>query len=160
MDTIESNRLYCAKLEDSDRKSLVKLYTDNDTRKYLGGSILLSDAQKKVNNILKSDSSIFKVCLKENNEFIGLIYIEKYYDNKSTEISYEFLSKHWKKGYAYEIMIEVLKYCKNKLNLKYVIAETQELNKGSINLLNKLGYFELDRLIRFNEKQIVYRKNL
>lgn len=103
---------------------------------------------------------IFAVRLKENGAFLGLVYLNPYYDTPACEFSYEFLPEFWGQGYACEVLSELLRYCGQERGEKELLAETQQKNTASRRLLEKLGFEQEKELTRFGERQMVYRKIL
>lgn len=159
-----TDRCYLQKIQAEDKKDIIKLYTNSETRMYLGGALSIQEADEKFDDLIKNhqiinNEAIYTVKLK-NEKFIGLIYLSPYYDINFYEISYEFLPEYWGHGYAYEVMQEILNTCRMKFGLKKIYAETQTKNLRSRKLLEKLGYKKENELIRFNEDQTVYSINL
>ncbi|MEP6902343.1 MAG: GNAT family N-acetyltransferase [Actinomycetota bacterium] len=62
------------------------------------------------------------------------------------DIGFAFLPQFERKGYAFESANAVMKYGREKLNLKRVLAITSQDNESSGRLLEKLG-FKFERLI-------------
>ena len=81
-----------------DVKNAVKIYTNGQTRKFLGGALPRYEAEKKAADLLNkkiADEKVFAVKTRAEKEFIGLIYFAPYYDSGYYEISYEFLPEFW-----------------------------------------------------------------
>ncbi len=161
---LSTERCCLKKVTDEDRKDIIKLYVNPDTRKYLGGALSTQAAEEKFDDIIKNQATtnndaVYTVKLKDKT-FIGLIYLSPYYDKSFYEISYEFLPQYWGNGYAFEVMNAILDDCRLKPGFDKVYAETQTKNFRSRKLLEKLGYKKEKELVRFNEKQTVYSINL
>ena len=143
-----------------DVKNAIKIYTNGQTRKFLGGALPRYEAEKKAADLLNkktSDEKVFAVKTRAEKEFIGLIYFAPYYDTGYYEISYEFLPEFWGKGYAFEIMTAFLTAYRQSTGVqKRIYAETQTENIRSRKLLEKLGYIVESELIRYGAKQTVY----
>lgn len=143
-----------------DVKNAVKIYTNRQTRKFLGGALPRYEAEKKAADLLNkktSDEKVFAVKTRAEKDFIGLIYFAPYYDTGYYEISYEFLPEFWGKGYAFEIMTAFLTAYHQCTGVqKRIYAETQTENIRSRKLLEKLGYIVESELIRYGAKQTVY----
>ena len=143
-----------------DVKNAIKIYTNGQTRKFLGGALPRYEAEKKAADLLNkktSDEKVFAVKTRAEKEFIGLIYFAPYYDTGYYEISYEFLPEFWGKGYAFEIMTAFLTAYRQSTGVqKRIYAETQTENIRSRRLLEKLGYIVESELIRYGAKQTVY----
>ena len=160
MEKIITERCCLTKIVPGDMEDVVKVYTNKETRKFLGGAVSYEEALRKFSNILEAREDIFAVRLKKSAEFIGIIYISPYYDTGFYEISYEFLPQFWGRGYAFEVMKQSLKYCCKHMEIREIVAETQKKNKRSRRLLEKLGYMHEEEIVRFGEEQIVYRIKL
>lgn len=87
-----------------------KLYTNVDVRKYLGGIIPETHTLNKFLETLDQANAnhsfyfYWVVTLKEDEQFIGLVSLEKHRDGLHMEVSYEFLPHSWGKGYAEEVI--------------------------------------------------------
>jgi RimJ/RimL family protein N-acetyltransferase len=149
-------------IQEFDNDLIHELWRDNDVRKYLGGSIC---SDKDI------DFIFFKMITKKNmndNYFVieysnrkcGLVSIDKYHEKEEKELSFQFLPLFWGKGIAYNSIKIILNKAKQEMNIETIFAETQEKNIRSRNLLERLGMLEKERLIRFEENQIVYELDL
>ena len=98
--------------------------------------------------------------LKENGSFIGLIGIDKYHDSDDYEVSYQLLPKFWDQGLAFETVNAIINYATHKMNLSFLVSETQSANLSSTKLLEKLGMKPVKTLARFGEQQTLYAMNL
>jgi ribosomal-protein-alanine N-acetyltransferase len=96
---------------------------------------------------------------KENGKFLGLVSLDKHHDGESTEVSYQLMPIAWRKGYATEVVKEVIHYSFTKLNLPRLIAETQTANKSSCKLLERVGMTVKETVHRFGEEQKIYILN-
>lgn len=156
---INTNRCTIKNIKEEDINDISILYQDKETRKYLGGTIPKEEAIIKINEIINNKENVYTIRDKNNKDFIGLLYLAKYYDEVNIELSYELLSNKYRQGYATECLLQILNYLK-EIGIKKVVAETQKKNKNSIKLLEKLGYKKIKELKRFNEEQIVFEKKL
>lgn len=156
---INTSRCIISNLTTSDIEDVILIYTDEITRKYLGGALDRSKAREKVLNLLNNQAKVYAIKEKENNSLLGIIYLNVYYDEKYIELSYEFKSNYFGMGYAYESIMSFLLYLK-QVGLRVLVVETQKKNINSIKLLKKLGFVKIKELVRFEEIQIVYKKQL
>lgn len=153
---IISEKCLIRNIDIGDYEYIRKIYSDKKTREYLGGIYSDENIEKTFNNILKSNEHYFLVFNKRNNEFLGLISFTKHHNNKDIELSYQFISTFWGKGYAYDSISVLLDYIFNDVGLDKIVAETQKSNKKSCYLLKKIGMREEERLIRFGAEQIIF----
>ncbi|MDP4093909.1 MAG: GNAT family N-acetyltransferase [Bacillota bacterium] len=158
IDKLETDRctlkLLC--LEDIEEAS--ELFTNPETRKYLGGAIpreyALNRLTRSINkkNIFYFWSVYYCVRLKDTGEFIGMISIGPYHNYLYKELSYQFLPDFWGNGYAYETINSLIQHYK----FSHLASETQSANLKSCSLLEKLGYKLHKKLERFGCEQSVY----
>lgn len=84
----------------------------------------------------------FAITLKEDSTFIGLFGLNlgkpKY---KNAEVWFKFHFNHWNKGYATEVLKEILNFGFNTLNLHRIEAGCATENIGSIKVMEKVGMF-------------------
>ena len=156
---LNTPRCQISNLRSNDQEEVIRLYTDEITRKYLGGALNFAEAKEKVEFLLNSNNKVYSIREKKNNRFLGLLYLNPYYDNNYIELSYELCSKYFGKGYAQEAIQALLQHL-YILGIKEIVAETQKKNTKSIKLLKKIGFIKMKELVRFNEEQIVFIKNL
>jgi ribosomal-protein-alanine N-acetyltransferase len=149
-------------IQEFDNDLIRELWRNNEVRKYLGGSIC---NDKDIDLILlkmitpKNIDDKYLV-IEYSNSKCGLVSIDKYHEIEEKELSFQFLPLFWGKGIAYSSIKLILTKAKKEMNIKKIFAETQEKNVRSRNLLKRLGMVEKERLIRFEEKQIVYELDL
>ncbi len=77
--------------------------------------------------------------IKETKSAIGICGLAKRDYLDDVDIGYALLPQYCGKGYAYESATAVLKYAKNELGLKRVVATSRSENHRSAKLLEKLG---------------------
>lgn len=155
--SINTPRCIISNLTPCDIEDVILIYTDEITRKYLGGALDENKAKEKVLLLLNNHAKVYAIKEKENDSLLGILYLNIYYDEKNIELSYEFKSNYFGMGYAYESIMSFLHYLEQN-GIHVLVAETQKKNKNSIKLLKKLGFVKMKELVRFGEKQIVYKK--
>lgn len=143
---------------DDDSEDLYKLYSDQKVWEYLGGYRDRKRTEKDIQKIINPDRNItfWTVREKVTNVFLGLILLAPHHNEIDTEISYEFISSCWGKGYAAETIAEVIQHAFQSLGLKRLVAETQLANISSCKMLKKLGFNESQRVMRFGAEQIIW----
>lgn len=156
--SIETNRCKITKMQKSDYENMKKLYFDEDVRRFLGGVPSQEIFESNFNGMLSCEDDLFYwvVQLKDNNEFIGLVSLDKYHDGLNTEISYQFIPKWWGQGYGEEVIRKVIDYAFDELKLKKLVAETQSANKNSCKLLKKVGMTLEGIVMRFGAEQSIF----
>lgn len=141
--------------------STVPLFTNAQVRRYLGGALDERGAKQKLDSWINSKNSLYlTVSLLKNGEFVGIISVTDHHDGVYKELSYQLLPEYWGKGIAIETIEAVLEYLKSSNEIKEIVAETQVKNCDSCKLLEKLGFYLVDTVVRFGEKQNIYKKIL
>lgn len=117
--------------------SNVMKYTDGVAKTYKEDVI---DLQRVIDFYDKKDNDfwIWAVERKEDNVFLGIIALIKD-DEQNDEIGYRFLEKFWNNGYAFESMMELIDYCKQK-GLKELVADIVIQNMASEYIIRKAGF--------------------
>lgn len=153
-----TNRCKIIKLQKSDYENVRELYFDEDVRRFLGGISSSERFDNKFNDMVFSEENLFYwvVRLKDSNEFIGLVSLDKHHDDLNTEISYQFRKVWWGHGLAEEVIRGIVDYAFDELKLKKLVAETQSANNRSCNLLLKVG-MSLEQIVtRFGSEQYIF----
>jgi ribosomal-protein-alanine N-acetyltransferase len=155
--SIMTDRCRLEPLHHSDKDAFLDLYLNKQVREFLGGTSSVEDSIIRFNKMLFEKNAInLSVRLKADQNFIGLINIDKHHDDVEYEVSYQFLPNYWGKGLAQETVKAAIEYGLSALSRKLILAETQTRNQQSAALLVKLGFKEIDRIMRFNEMQTIY----
>ncbi|ARG18648.1 MULTISPECIES: GNAT family N-acetyltransferase [Acinetobacter] len=149
---------YVSDLTLADASNLVRLYTNDTTRKYLGGPLEVSLAQTRAHADINTPSKlpIWAIRSSTDHNFLGIISLDTHHDGSDIEVSYELLPEYMGYGYATQALEFVLNYSFNELNLKKVIAETQTQNKASIKLLERVGMVFEKSVERFGSNQSIF----
>ncbi|WP_246569671.1 GNAT family N-acetyltransferase [Lentibacillus saliphilus] len=143
----------------SDIDNIVRLYTDERVRQYLGGPRHVDDVKNRFKEVVQTEEEMshWTVISNETNEFLGLVTIDKHHSGKDYEISFQFLPKWWGQGLAKEAVNAVISYSFTHLKRSHLMAETQSANTRSRNLLERLGMTQVDRFTRFGAEQVLYK---
>ncbi|EZH65488.1 hypothetical protein DH09_17845 [Bacillaceae bacterium JMAK1] len=155
---LETKRCELRTLEGYDLHDVLRVYQDEQVRRYLGGPVeeaLIKRLIKRWNEP-KEGSFYAAVIEKRTGSFIGTVSLDLHHDQTNDEVSYQLLPEWWGKGYGKEVVSVVLQYAFQKLQLTKVVAETQAANTRSCRLLESVGMSEEATVDRFGEKQIIY----
>lgn len=156
-----SDRILLRKYKISDAFEDYKIGKDKEVSKWIYEipfPYKLEDAKKWIINILKNKKDYFYVIiLKDNKKLIGTIWVN-HIKNKIGELSYIIGKRYWGKGYATEAVKLMIKFCFNKLKLNKILAKVNELNKGSIKILEKFD-FKLKKILK-NKGKLKFTKRL
>lgn len=139
--------------EPRDEPNLIRLFTDPEVRRYLGGPLSQEAAELRVADLIEKGSD---GVIREDGEAVGLIWLTLHHSGKDTELSYVLLPEWQGKGVAFRACTEALRFAFHEVGLERVVSETQAANKRSIALLERLGMKEESRLERFNAEQVIY----
>ncbi|MCJ8345321.1 GNAT family N-acetyltransferase [bacterium] len=152
-----TNRCFLSSLNQTDYKDIERLYSDEITREFLGGTLSPEDFKNRFESMLKNQKALHWVIRSIlDKTFIGLITLDQHHDETNKEISYQLIASQFKKGYAIEVIPTILNYCFKNFELNTIIAETQSSNINSIKLLNKIGFSFQKTLYRFGVNQDIY----
>ena len=155
---MNTKRLTLLKLNQSHKDDIQKLYQNNKVRKYLWWIKTTIEFDLIFKEFLNCDISEHYWSLQEikSHQIIWLFSLTKYHSEDKFEISYQLDSNYWWKGYAFEAINTIIEFVFNEYNLSIVYAETQEKNKPSVWLLQKV-WMNLDwKLVRHWESQLVF----
>jgi [ribosomal protein S5]-alanine N-acetyltransferase len=157
---IHTNRCELTNLQSNDWQLVKKLYTNIQVRRFLGGVVDLHNVNLKFRNMLESNtpSKYWVIRVKNNSstDGIGIISLDRHYNNIDIEVSYQLLPEWWNKGYGTEVVKAVVDYALTVLGCPRVIAETQIANTASCRLLESIGMHLEQTLERFQAQQGIF----
>lgn len=155
---LKTNRCNLQKLQKSDFEQVRELYTNEQVRKFLGGIVGDEAFERSFNGMVNCSEDCFYwvVRLKEKNEFIGLVSLDKHHDGFSTEVSYQFMPQYWGFGFGEEVIRKIIDYAFSELGIDEILAETQTVNNASCKLLQKVGMELKETVMRFGAKQCIF----
>lgn len=143
---IKTNRLILRGKLKKDASAMLKYYTDENVRGWLGGFPPTDIAPiKRMVSHDKSRSS-WLIIEKQSGEIIGEFDIYRIVQGRLAEIGYILLSQHWGKGYMTEIMTAMLPYAFDRMKLDILRLTIMQENQRSRRLAEKMG-FKLDAQI-------------
>jgi ribosomal-protein-alanine N-acetyltransferase len=158
---LETERCLVKPISINDKNDLLCLCDDPNVWQYLGGNETAERNRKNIeyiDKIIIADRWVVKK--KTDNLFLGEISLTPHHDGEDIEISYLFLSMHWGKGYASETAKEIIHYAFDVKKLDRLVAETQSVNFASCKVLEKLGFCQIKKLVRFNVEQTFWAINI
>ncbi len=141
-----NNRVYLRAFEPDDYKISIKWRKDDLIWSMLGGTkYFVSEAYEKKwieDSIFNSSDIRLAVCVKENDQYIGNVYITNIDMINRTGISHVLIGEktYWGNGYAGEALKLLLDYAFNERGLHRIAALVLESNIQSIKMFTKLGY--------------------
>ncbi|HZL12003.1 MAG TPA: GNAT family N-acetyltransferase [Prolixibacteraceae bacterium] len=160
----ETERLLIRDIETADLSSLLQVYSKKENMEYVSNGNYkwtfeqLSEKYNKLNKNYSSGFGIFVVEEKDSSEIIGEAGLFDSFGKQSKlELGYIIDSKHWGKGYGYEISLGLINYCFHKLKTKSVIARMYSKNVASVRLSEKCGMQKTNSgLTAANEEYLEY----
>lgn len=157
MSILETSRLSLSQLTDENASFILKLLNEPAFHEHIGdkGIRTIKEAEVYLNegpiaSYQTYGYGLYLTSLKENRQPIGVCGIKKRDSMDLPELGYAFLKKQWSNGYATEAARGVMDYACSELKLAKVAALTATENKGSIRVLEKVG-FTFTRMISLPE---------
>ena len=154
---IESRRLRLVEFQLSDAAFIVQLLNeptfieniaDKGVRTIDDAHAYLSDGP--IASYKKNGFGLWKILLRGTDEVIGMCGLIQREILDDVDVGYALSPAYVGQGYAQEAVSAVLKYAKQYLLLKRMVAIVNPKNRRSITLLNKLG-FSYERMLILSE---------
>jgi len=143
---LETDRLVLRHLTLNDAPFIVELLSEPSFLRFIGDRGVRSqqDARRyimqgPIASYLKHGFGLYLVFLKETGDPIGICGLLKRDSLEDPDVGFAFLPAHWRQGYALESASAVLKYGRESLGLRRMVAITSPDNAASIGVLEKLG---------------------
>lgn len=154
MKILETERLVLREIAATDDAFILDLLNQPSFIKYIGDRKVRDSEQARDfietryrKSYADNGYGLYAVVLKETGEPIGMCGFVKRDGLPDVDIGFAFLPQFEKKGYALESADAAMKYGRENLGLKRVLAITSQNNESSMKLLGKLG-FKFDKLVR------------
>ena len=140
----DTDRLYLREFTLKDTNALYEMNSNPEVLQYTGDAPFKDtfEARKFIedyDHYQKYDMGRWAVCLKNNDEVLGWCGLKFHPDDKSVDVGYRFLRKHWDKGYATEAALASIKYGFKTLRLKEIVAHVHIDNRVSHKVAIKSG---------------------
>lgn len=150
---MKDSRVYLRALEPTDYKISINWRKDDEIWDMLGGTkYFVSEAYEKQwveKTIFDSKDVKLAICLKENDRYIGNVYMTNIDMQKQSCHSHILIGEKdcWGKGYAGEALILLCDYMFTERNIHRIQAIVLESNQASLKMHQKCGY-KIDGLMR------------
>ncbi|MCL2478752.1 MAG: GNAT family N-acetyltransferase [Treponema sp.] len=160
---LETERTVLRYQRKDDLDFFLKLWTDPEATKYVGGprdkDTLIKSFNETAEDPKKEEYDLWYVTLKSTGELIGMAgIIPKEIENENFfEINYFIEKSHQNKGYATEIAKELLAYHKTVKGIKTFIAIIDRNNIPSVKAALKTGLHHWKTVIRNGKEKEIYR---
>ena len=156
---LETERLFLKNISADDCHFIFEEYSSDFVNKYM------FDAEP-MSNISEAKELIQFYCEEEPRGQHRWVIIEKLinqkigsigyhcwnFEKKEVEIGYELLQEKNGKGYMSEAMDEVIKFGRNKMNIKKIKANVYYENERSVNILTK------HKFTKMNDNEVIFRE--
>jgi RimJ/RimL family protein N-acetyltransferase len=143
---LSTQRLIIREMSDKDLDDLYRLNSDPDVMKYIGDGTAdslqdVKEGLERIKNyyITYPGLGIWALEDRDTKSFIGLCMLKYWSGTPEIEVGYRLLPAYWRKGYAYESAEALVKYGREKLGLKRIVATAHADNIPSVKILEKLG---------------------
>ena len=163
MNIITTSRLKLRPFLDTDIESYIKIMTNPAVTRYLGSGKEMTkpDVEKLLTEfkaVWDASYGVFAVFERVNGNLIGHCGIRAIPDGR-VELLYAYDPTTWGKGYATEAGKAVLAYGEEHFSLTEVIGIAYPQNKGSVVVLEKLGFKHVGTEAHFgSELELLSRK--
>lgn len=135
---ITTSRLVMRPLRDDDREALIRLVTDPAARDYLGGSIAFASPQALELSPLGLTWGQWAIASGSTDEMLGSVSLTD--DRGELQVAFALLPERQGRGYAREAVAGVLAWAARQHLAHEVIAVAPSRSKGSVDLLQRLGF--------------------
>lgn len=141
----ETQRIFIRKFTLGDLDELVRLRSDQEVIKYIGGRTLQSpEAIAKrlkfyVECYDKFGFGMSAMILKETGEMFGWSGLQPLEDTSEIEVGYGMAKQFWSKGLGFECALAWLKFGFEQIGLERIVAIAIPENKNSRRIIEKCG---------------------
>lgn len=139
MKTLCTERLIIRQFCEKDAEPYFKLCSNPRVHCFVEDK--LDNVQKAKEEVLKKraveDGSELAVCLKDTDEFVGMLF--GCWEGDTFSVCWNFLSDYCGKGYAYESAKAYLDFLFNEMHARRIYAYVEDYNISSQHLCQKLG---------------------
>jgi RimJ/RimL family protein N-acetyltransferase len=146
---LQTSRLTLRNFIDADLESFWAYRNDPEVAKYQGWDFpyprekaqRFIDSMKEITLPVQGEWVQYAIALKDTNELIGDLgcYVKKE-DSRQAVIGFTIAVKHWRKGYATEIIPCLLEFLFASMDMHRVTADCDAENGASSRTLEKLGF--------------------
>mgnify|MGYP006168944819 FL=1 len=160
--TLYTERTTIIPLIESDIPEILEMYLEPDSFKFISPH---KDKSKEYYQSFlqgklaanKKALGFWSVRLNATNEFVGTVNLNQFQDSEITHIGCHLKSAAWNKGFATELMKELIKYGFEVRNLKAIHGIVEEYNIISAKLMKRLGFDFIEEIIDKKVKLNIYR---
>jgi RimJ/RimL family protein N-acetyltransferase len=151
---IETARLVLRRLTSEDAPFMLDLLNQPSFIQNIGdrGARTLEQAAAYIENVpvasyARYGFGLYLVVVRDGGKAAGICGLVKRDGLEDVDLGFAFLPRFWKKGYAVESALAVMRYAATVVGLTRLVAITLPANEPSIRVLEKLG-FMFERMVR------------
>lgn len=160
--SVETRRLSLRNTQAGDVPGLVRMWTDADVTRYMGGprdaSWLQQNFMDEANNADPPLYDQWPVIEKESGNLIGYCgLLEKEIDGQpEVELVYVFVPSAWGKGYATEMALGLREHAVRSLGRKRLVAMIEPGNQASVRVAERAGFHREKTIVRSAGERLLY----
>ncbi len=142
---LETERLIHKPFDESDLDDLVKMRSDPDVARYLGGEKAMDRDWNKsrlefyISCYPKYGFGMHKIYWKQTDELIGWCGLQTLLGSDEIEVGYGLIKSFWRRGIGFEAAGAWLRFGFEEKRLERIVAVASPQNMGSRRILEKLG---------------------
>ncbi len=151
---LHSKRTIIKPIEESDIPKIIEMYQELDSFKYVkpfqGKSTEFYQNFLKARILSNKDLiGFWTVTTKNKNEFIGTVNLNQFASTRMTQLGCHLKKDLWNKGYASELLGQILEYGISNLKLNEIFGLFEDENIASKKLLERLHFkpFEIKTIL-------------
>ena len=143
---IESHRLWLRNMRPGDADRFFQMRSNRRVMKFLDHDPMKKEeAAVMLDNIIRGfherDMVYWALALKSSDAFIGGAgFWRLIKSNDRAEIGFQLIPEYWRQGYTLEALNKIIRFGLHEMGLHSIEAHVNPSNKGSIRLLEKLGF--------------------
>lgn len=142
---LESERLYFRSHEPQDEPAFVRMQTDPEVRKYVGGQPWPLDKARPrfLNDYLGQPAGIYGLwatILKSEGSYIGCCGLRASGRDSNVFLAFYIARLFWRQGFASEAARAFIDVAFGRLGLPRLFAEVDSRNEVSVYILQKFGF--------------------
>ncbi len=147
---LETTRLFFRSHEARDEQEFVRMHTDPEVRRYVGGQAWpLEKAKYRFRNQYLGKPSrtygLWATVVKEEQKYIGCCGLRAVYNQKAAHFAYYLARPYWSRGLASEACAAFIEIAFTRLRLLRLLADVDEGNAASRHILDKFGFKPVSR---------------
>jgi ribosomal-protein-alanine N-acetyltransferase len=145
----QTERLYVCRFSLADEDNFFRLNSDEDVMMYIRKTkdreecrhFLIENIEAYAQNPMTGRWAVHE---KKGDRFVGTFAIIPLENTSYWQVGYAVLKEDWGKGYATELTDTGVDYAFRKMLVSKLMAVTEKSNHGSMHVLSKAGFTQLD----------------